>query len=545
MSAARKTTPPAAVPAPTLLAPSQKSFTDARPTSHAPNKQLEEFDLDLAIIGGGSAGYNAARTASALGLKTAVIDGARELGGLCILRGCMPSKTLLHVADTLHAAQHADVLGLRIPRATPDMPAIQARKRRIIADFASYRQNQLRHGDFALIPHYAHFVDPHTLALSNGQTLRARYILIATGSRVSTPASISGLANAQCWTSDDILDLDFIPKSLVVLGGGIVACELAQLLARLGTRVTLIQRSPQLLRDHSAQAAAVIRQSLEADGVKVFTDTRLLRVSREAARGKKQASYTVEFEHYQQNGAEGRVGPVCDRDHAPRLAVAANHCLNALGRTPHTAPLALDAAGVKTAPTGHIVANRWQQTGASHIYAAGDCAGPHEIVHIAIQQAELAVRHIVATVKAQNSKERTSRHRRLAKEYGLRPLLSVVFTDPQLAQIGLSEREIQKTNTPYLAASYPYDDHGKAILLEATRGYAKVFAAPATGRLLGAEIVGRDAGELIHCFATPLAMRATVFDMLRAPWYHPTLAEILTYPLEEIADQITAAKNKD
>jgi len=505
------------------------------------------YDADLAIIGGGSAGYNAARTATALGLKTAVIDGASELGGLCILRGCMPSKTLLHVADTLHAAQHASTLGLRIPRATPDMPAIQARKRRIIADFASYRQNQLHSGDFTLIPHYAHFLDPHTLALSNGERLRARHILIATGSRVSTPASIPGLAEADCWTSDDVLELDFLPKSLVVLGGGIVACELAQLLARLGTRVTLIQRSPQLLRDHSAQAAAVVRQSLEADGVEIFTDTRLLRVSRKTVRGKKQASYTVEFEHCQGNDTEGRVGPVCDRDHAPRLEVATgHHCLNALGRIPHTAPLALAAAHVKTAPSGHILTNRWQQTTAPHIYAAGDCAGPHEIVHVAIQQAELAVRHIAATAETENSTEKTrlpsSRLRQLTKDYGPRPLLSVVFTDPQLAQIGLSERDLIHSNTPYLAASYPYDDHGKAILLEATRGYAKVFAAPDTGRLLGAEIVGRDAGELIHCFATPLTLRATVFDMLRAPWYHPTLAEILTYPLEEIAESITAAK---
>jgi len=542
--AQRPATSPTGAAAKSKTTKKTKPLTASSPASN--NKSVCDADYDLAIIGGGSAGYNAARTATALGLKTAVIDGARELGGLCILRGCMPSKTLLHVADTLHAARHADALGLRIPRATPDMPAIQARKRRIIADFATYRQNQLLNGDFTLIPHYARFLDPHTLALSNGETLRARHILIGTGSRVSTPDSIPGLADAQCWTSDDILDLDFLPKSLVVLGGGIVACELAQLLARLGARVTLIQRSPQLLRDHSPEAAAVIRQSLEADGVQVFTDTRLLRISRKTARGK--AIYTVKFEHHQRNDAEGHMGPVCDHDHAPKMelvTVRAGHCLNALGRTPHTAPLALADARVKTAPSGHILTNRWQQTSAPHIYAAGDCTGPHEIVHLAIQQAELAVRHIAATTEAKTPQEMTSRRRRLAKEYGPRPLLSVVFTDPQLAQIGLSERDLKANNTPYLAASYPYDDHGKAILLEATRGYAKVFASPDTGRLLGAEIVGRDAGELIHCFATPLAMRATVFDLLRAPWYHPTLAEILTYPLEEIAEEITAAKTNE
>jgi pyruvate/2-oxoglutarate dehydrogenase complex dihydrolipoamide dehydrogenase (E3) component len=113
-----------------------------------------------------------------------------------------------------------------------------------------------------------------------------------------------------------------------------------------------------------------------------------------------------------------------------------------------------------------------------------------------------------------------------------------VFTDPQLGTIGVSERELVKKRVKYLSASYPFDDHGKSILMNANYGYVKVLANATTGRILGAEIVGKDAGELIHCFSTPLAMRATVFDMLRAPWYHPTLSEIVTYPLEEIADKL-------
>ena len=119
-------------------------------------------------------------------------------------------------------------------------------------------------------------------------------------------------------------------------------------------------------------------------------------------------------------------------------------------------------------------------------------------------------------------------------------LLNVVFTDPQLATIGFPEKKLRKKGIAYLSANYPFNDHGKSILMEANYGYVKVLAEPKRGRILGAEIVGKDAGELIHCFSGPLAMRATVFDLLKAPWYHPTLAEIITYPLEEIADQITA-----
>ncbi|HTO04765.1 MAG TPA: pyridine nucleotide-disulfide oxidoreductase, partial [Opitutus sp.] len=157
--------------------------------------------------------------------------------------------------------------------------------------------------------------------------------------------------------------------------------------------------------------------------------------------------------------------------------------------------------------------------------AAGDCSGPAEIVHIAIQQGELAARHAAG-------------RRKEIKPIDYRLLLNVVFTDPQLATIGVLERELTLKKTKYLVATYPFNDHGKSILMDANYGYVKVIAEPKRGRILGAEIVGKDAGELIHCFSGPLAMRATVFDLLKAPWYHPTLAEIITYPLEEIAEQI-------
>ncbi|HZP61344.1 MAG TPA: pyridine nucleotide-disulfide oxidoreductase, partial [Opitutaceae bacterium] len=157
-------------------------------------------------------------------------------------------------------------------------------------------------------------------------------------------------------------------------------------------------------------------------------------------------------------------------------------------------------------------------------YAAGDCCGPAEVVHIAIQQGVLAARHAARSKDARPI------------DYSL--LLNVVFTDPQLATIGRLERDLVAEGTPCLTASYPFHDHGKSILMEAHRGYVKIIAEPARGRILGAEIIGRDAGELIHCFSGPLAMRATVFDLLRAPWYHPTLAEIITYPLEEIAEKV-------
>jgi pyruvate/2-oxoglutarate dehydrogenase complex dihydrolipoamide dehydrogenase (E3) component len=455
---------------------------------------------DFICIGGGSAGFNAARVATQLGLKVAIVDGARELGGLCILRGCMPSKTLLYAAEVLHHAQHADRFGLTVGSARADMKAVHARKKRIIDDFAAYRQKALTGGKFDLHRAHARFVDPHTLELANGERLRGKHFLIGTGSKVSVPP-ITGLREIKCWSSDDVLDLDFVPKSVLVLGGGIVACELAQFLNRIGTKVTLVQRSRNILRDHSDDASTVIQQALVDEGIELFAGTQIKQLAED------RHGITVTFIH--------------DGQTVTRRAA---HCFNALGREPNTASLALAAAGVKTRLDGQIVINRWQQTSAPHIYAAGDCSGPHEIVHIAIAQGELAARHAAGVEKL--------------KPVDFSLLLNVVFTDPQLATIGALERDLEARSVKYLKASYPFNDHGKSILMEANYGYVKVLAEPKRGRILGAEIVGKDAGELIHCFSTALVMRATVRDMLRAPWYHPTLAEIITYPLEEIADQL-------
>lgn len=457
-------------------------------------------DYDFICIGGGSAGFNAARVAAGLGRKVAVVDGARQLGGLCILKGCMPSKTLLYAAEVLHHARHAGRFGLKVSGARADMRAVHTRKKRIIDDFASYRVKALTGGKFDLHRAHARFLDPHTIELSTGLKLRGKHFLLGTGSKVSRPP-VPGLSDIACWSSDDVLDLDFVPKSVLVLGGGIVACELAQFLNRIGTKVTLVQRSRNILRDHSDDASEVVQQALADEGIELFVGTQLKQL------GQDRRGVTVTFQH------DGRT-----------VTRRAAHCFNALGREPNTAGLDLSAAGVKTRPDGQVIINRWQQTSAPHIYAAGDCSGPAEIVHIAIAQGELAARH-AAGVKA------------------LRPvdfslLLNVVFTDPQLATIGVLERDLDAKGASYLKASYPFNDHGKSILMEANYGYVKVLAEPKRGRILGAEIVGKDAGELIHCFSTPLAMRATVHDMLRAPWYHPTLAEIITYPLEEIVEQL-------
>lgn len=450
-------------------------------------------------LGGGSAGFNAARVAREFSDQVAIIDGARDLGGLCILRGCMPSKTLLYSAEVLHLAQRGSEFGLSIDDARADMKALHARKLKIIGEFAAYRQKAMNSGKYAVHRAGAKFVDPHTVRLGSGETLTADKIIIGTGSRVSWPA-VPGLAESKPWTSDDVLELDFVPESVIVLGGGVVACEFSQFLRRIGSKVVNIQRSANVLKEFSPEARGVVERAFTDEGIELFTGTKLQRVR------KADGWFEVEFKQ------------------GDKLVVRkARHLLNALGREPDTAGLDLAAAGVATHPDGRIAINEWQQTSQPHIYAGGDCTGPFEIVHTAVAQGELAARHAFG--------------RPNLKPVDYSGLVQVVFTDPQLAVAGLDEPALKKARTEYVAASYPFDDHGKSILMGATYGHVKVLAEKRTGRVLGAEIVGKDAGELIHIFSVALAAQATVHTLLRAHWYHPTLAEIVTYPLEELAEK--------
>jgi pyruvate/2-oxoglutarate dehydrogenase complex dihydrolipoamide dehydrogenase (E3) component len=202
--------------------------------------------------------------------------------------------------------------------------------------------------------------------------------------------------------------------------------------------------------------------------------------------------------------------------------------LLAMGRKPATGGINLDAAAI-AAHKGKIVVNDRMQTSQPHIFAAGDVCSPLDVVHLAIQQGEIAARNAHSLLNNKTADETI--------DYRLQ--LFGVFSHPQVACVGATTEKLNKDGIPFLSASYPFNDHGKSILMEANYGYVKIIAEPKRGRILGAEIVGKDAGELIHAFSGPLAMRATVFDLLRAPWYHPTLAEIITYPLEEIAELVS------
>src|ERR1017187_2931821 len=500
---------------------------------------MQKFDYDVAVLGGGSAGYAAARTAAGAGLKTAVIEGGEEVGGLCILRGCMPTKALLYAAEVMHLAGHAGPWGIRAENVSFDFAKVMARKDALVKDFADYRRQQLAGGKFKFIRANVRFADEHTVTLTNltgtdlarqrlglrqssaalasdaargkapegwrtpkpgGNFLTAKHFIIATGSRVSPPP-LPQLNNVGYITSDDALALKRLPESLIILGGVAIACELAQFFARFGVKVTLIQRSEHILKEFDPDAAVEIEKVFRREGIRVFTGTKLLDVKR---KGKLK---TVSFE---QNGKI--------------LSVSAGEILFALGRVPNTASLGLDQAGVTT-KRGRIVANELMQTSAPHIYTAGDCTGPHEIVHLAVQQGEIAAYNIA--------------NPNAPRRMDYRLLIAVMFTEPQVAFVGLTEKEAKARGISFLAASYPFNDHGKSLIMEAKDGFVKLLADPKSGEILGGACIGSMGGELIHLIVAAMAKRMTVHELAAMPHYHPTLAEIWTYPAEELVDQIS------
>jgi pyruvate/2-oxoglutarate dehydrogenase complex dihydrolipoamide dehydrogenase (E3) component len=290
---------------------------------------------------------------------------------------------------------------------------------------------------------------------------------------------------------------------LIVLGGGAVALELGQFFARLGTRVTILQRGRTLLSEMDEDVGRALEAALIDEGIEVVTDAQLLRVTRDAT-GK-------------------RVWVMKD---GRERSYSGQEILQALGRQPNIEGLHLDLAEV-VVDNGRIVVDATMRTSQAHIYAVGDVNEITPIVHLAIQQGEIAAYNATHSGNP-------------AKELDHRLDAEVVFTDPQVAVVGLNEALCRTRGIPYVTASYPFADHGKALCLGATHGFVKLLCASQTGELLGAQIVGPEAGELIHELIAVMYYHGTAADLLRMPHYHPTLAEIVTYPAESIVERLSA-----
>lgn len=471
---------------------------------------MNENEFDVAVIGGGSGGYAAARTATAAGKKVVVIDGAEELGGLCILKGCMPSKSLIESANRNLVVREAKGFGINVTASSVNSHAIIERKRKMIKEFADYRAEQLEDGRFKLLRGHASFVDGNTLEVVHRdtaavETVIAKSIIVATGSSISAP-NIPGLEEHGYLTSDDVLDMVDLPDSIVVLGGGAIALEMAHYFEAIGKDVTVIQRSEHLLTGMDVDLADELEAALTARTMKIVCGTQLKQIEK-SADGKKRVVY-------EKSGVEHSI----DTD----------DILMALGRKPNTSSLRLENAGVSVNKRGGIEVGLNMQSSATHIFACGDVCSPYEIVHVAIEQGEMAAENAMLLADGGNHSE--------LKEMDYRLKLYGIFTEPQVAAVGMSEIEAKTLGRDVIVETYPFNDHGKSMIKGCEHGFVKLIGDAKTKEILGGSVIGPEAAELIHEIVVAMAFRSTAGQLAVIPHYHPTLSEIWTYPAEEIAD---------
>ena len=455
---------------------------------------------DLIVVGAGSGGFAAARTARHLHADVALIDHG-PLGGLCILRGCMPSKTLLASSDAIMDMREAIELGIHAGDIAIDFPHIMARKHELIKSFADYRIEGLR--QFPLYEGPARFISPHEVEVGGDIVLEAKKFVIATGSVVA-PAAVPGLSEAGFIDSDAALELERLPESLIVLGGGYTACELGQFFARMGVKTSIVLRSPHLLSGEDHDIGEALTEYFREEGIEVHTSTQ---ITRAGTRNGKKVAYVVH------EGVDGEI--------------EAEEFLYCLGRVPNFDGLNLEVAGVALHNITGIKTDDTMRTSNPDFYAIGDVAGKHMLVHVAIYEGEVAARNALTNANEPADYSLTGAH--------------TIFSDPQVAVVGQTERELQSKGVAYVKGQYDFAEHGKAQCIGKTKGFVKIMAAADGGRILGAAVLGPHGSDLIHEMIVAMRYDATVAQFMRIPHLHPTLAEIWTYPAEECAAKLKLA----
>jgi len=456
---------------------------------------VERFDL--VILGSGSTAFAAALRARELG-KTAVMTEERTVGGTCVNRGCLPSKNLIEAARLLNDARNPRYPGISPTRPDLDFRRLVAQKDEVIRSYREKKYESLV-GDFIRVERgHVRFLDPNEVKVGD-KRIRGDKILIATGSRPTLPP-INGLSDvpyltSDLLTSDEPLELSELPASLLVLGGGYIALELGQMFRRFGSEVTIVERSKEILfRDYEPEVGPAIRGILGQEGVRIVTGANVRSVWRDVS-GVVAAVETG-------NGL---------REHR------ATHLLVAAGRRPNSDQIEIDKAGVSVGEKGQILVDQYLRTNVAHIFAAGDVIGGEVASPMATpvgsQDGGIAAHNALS-----DEDLRKADHRVVPR---------TIFTDPQVAVVGMTEQEAIAAGHPCWCNTLPMSLVPRAGAIRDTRGVIKMVADAKTDEVLGVSMVGPNAGEVIHEAAMALRFRAKLVDFINQLHVYPTMAEAL------------------
>ncbi|MFH0856215.1 MAG: dihydrolipoyl dehydrogenase [Candidatus Omnitrophota bacterium] len=427
---------------------------------------------DLAIIGAGWAGFNAGLQARKLGLKAVIIDKS-EIGGTCLNLGCIPTKALIQGAKAFNLVKKSSAYGVNSCVPSIDFPAMQERKDKIIRQLRVGMRAMLKGIDF--LTGQAQLVSSQELKVSGNNTIQARNILIASGSRPYELPNLKFDAK-KILSSNEILSLKSVPSSLLIIGGGVIGCEFAGLFSALGSKVTLVEKAPRLLPGEDAEVARKIENNFKKKGIKVNTDT-------DASGASLDAFDTV---------------------------------LVCVGRAFQIEGLGLDNIGIKV-ENGKIAVDDYLCTNLNNVYAAGDCVSGVMLAHFAGYQGRLAVRNLCEYANRTNA-------------FSV-PVPSCIFTDPEIGSIGLSEEKAIARGMPVDIHKFDFLGSGMARILEETDGFIKIVAERKSGIILGASIIGPKATELIGILTLAVSRSLNVNDLRSTLFAHPTLSESISEAL--------------
>lgn len=423
------------------------------------------YDYDLIIIGAGWAGFNAAKKAKQLGLNVALIEN-KQLGGTCLNRGCIPTKALIQSAKIYSLSKKSNNFGIETAESKIIFSEIQARKDKIVQQLAQGIEFMLK--GIEIIRAQATISSPNSIKADNKE-LSARFILIATGSKPTQIRDIK-FDGKKIISSDEMLTLQEIPKSLLIIGGGVIGCEFAGLFSTLGCNVSIVEKMPQLLPGLEKESARKLETAFKKKGVKVNTNFDAL---------------SVDFNNY-------------------------DLILLSVGRSPQTENLGLEEIGLET-ESGKIKTDQFLRTNIPGIYAAGDCTGKFMLAHYAAYQG------ITAAVNIANPDNLIKCDNEI--------IPNCIFTDPELSSVGLDEQSALSKGFEIKVNKFDFLGSGMARILDETDGFIKIISDAKSGRILGASIIGPRATELIAVLTTAVSNSLKVSQLKDTIFAHPTLSE--------------------
>ena len=448
---------------------------------------MPDLTADVAVIGGGPAGYSAALRASKLGARVALIEQS-ELGGACLNRACIPTKTLLHSLALMRSVNNTARFGVSSSPATIDIDKLRERKNAVISMMTSGVEQAMIRSGIKIVQGKAHLLSPGDIEIigdnDNIQTLTAHKIIITTGS-IPCGLNTPGANDPNVMYSNDILELRYIPQSIVMIGGGAVGVELAAILNDLGARVTILEIMPRILSSEDAEVTQILERVLKKDGIQIYTSAQIDHI--ETLQGVKRVHFTC--------------GDVENTLNAEAVCVA-------IGQKPFFDALGLEGCGVKTSSRG-IEVNDHMLTSVPGVFAAGDVTGKVMLAYVAMTEGRIAAENALGGDAAM--------------DYSAIP--RCVYTSLELASVGLTESEALSRGLKTRCLRANMAANASAIILGERRGLVKIVADAESGKVLGVHIAGIGASNLIAEGALALKLNATVEDLSKTLHPHPSLSE--------------------